>query len=193
MKSNTGEMFKYIYSEYYDSNPDRFGKETGYSKPTYGPWITGQRQPRRKTIEYLLSLIFHPEFQVITEFHPLSPGTPLRSQIDRALHSHKNSPGLYAFYDDLANLLYLGKAKSLAREISAALNREDKISFPAGIADKLFKRQSLVGYFSAYHVKQLGKQDYAKHVESLILRISKPPINKNIGRLQPAHISKPEE
>jgi hypothetical protein len=44
-----------------------------------------------------------------------------------------------------------------------------------------------VKYISAYEVKIFDNFDYPKHVESLILRISKPRMNKQIGILDRAY------
>ena len=43
-------------------------------------------------------------------------------------------------------------------------------------------------YISAYDVGSSNWIDYPKHVESLILRISKPILNKQIGFLEKAYI-----
>ncbi len=43
-----------------------------------------------------------------------------------------------------------------------------------------------VRYLSAYEVRKSEAGDNARHVESLILRISKPRLNKNIGTLKEA-------
>ena len=91
------------------------------------------------------------------------------------------------FYDARAQLLYVGKATKLLAEMNSALNRNAQISFPKGVKKRNFKVCDLVRYVSAYNVKRMDGMDHAKHIESLILRISKPPINKNIGRLEPAH------
>jgi hypothetical protein len=48
-------------------------------------------------------------------------------------------------------------------------------------------RHQVVKYISAYEVKIFENFDYPKHVESLILRISKPIMNKQIGLLDRAY------
>ena len=45
-------------------------------------------------------------------------------------------------------------------------------------------RHQVVKYISAYDVKIFDNFDYPKHVESIILRISKPTMNKQIGTLE---------
>jgi hypothetical protein len=44
----------------------------------------------------------------------------------------------------------------------------------------------MVPYISAYSVNKSEFEDYAKHVEVLILRIRKPPLNTNSGKLEKA-------
>ena len=44
-------------------------------------------------------------------------------------------------------------------------------------------RYEVVKYISAYEIAGLNWTDYPKHTESLLLRISKPPLNVYIGSL----------
>lgn len=48
-------------------------------------------------------------------------------------------------------------------------------------------RHQVVRYISAYDVKSSESCDYPNHVESLILRVSKPIMNKQIGTLDKAY------
>jgi hypothetical protein len=64
-----------------------------------------------------------------------------------------------------------------------AINKGISIRFPKGSRNAPRKLYEVVKYFSAYHVRSYGHIDYPKHVESLILRLSKPPLNENIGTL----------
>jgi hypothetical protein len=47
-------------------------------------------------------------------------------------------------------------------------------------------RLDVVRYISVYYTQPSIFEDYAKHMESLILRISKPALNTNIGKLEKA-------
>lgn len=46
------------------------------------------------------------------------------------------------------------------------------------------KKRDAIRYLSAYEVLGSDVGDNLKHVEGLILRISKPRLNKNIGKLK---------
>jgi hypothetical protein len=108
------------------------------------------------------------------------------------LSGHETHSGIYAFYDGMANLLYVGKAPSLLDECYQTIRRDVPVKFPAGIKKKPEKRYEVVKYLSAYDVGASNWVDYPKHVESLILRISKPILNKQIGFLEKAY-SEPTE
>ena len=105
-----------------------------------------------------------------------------------------NGPGIYSFYDAMGNILYVGKAKELFDEMYQTLRRDVAINFPMNIQNALKKRikknnrikpYEVVRYISAYHVGKTDIIDYPKEVESLILRIAKPPLNTNDGKLGP--------
>ena len=93
----------------------------------------------------------------------------------------------------MANLVYLGKATRLLDESYAAIRGEVRIAFPAGVRDRPEYRYSIIRYISAYDVGESNWVDYPKHVESLILRISKPVLNKNIGYLERAFVTPQED
>lgn len=176
------EFFDFVVCEYYKDNKDAAAK-TGYHESTIAQWRSGDRTPQRSTIEYFISVALVPEFKVIQEFWPFDQSKPLLTQLKNMLGEHKNAPGIYAFYDSLGNLLYIGKATKLLGEINAAICRKIDVSFPKGVKYKPESRKEVVRYISAYDVGTSSFDDYPKHVESLLLRISKPPLNKNIGTL----------
>lgn len=178
-------FFDFVIKEYYRSNKDA-AKKTGYHEKTIAEWRSGKRTPQRDTIEYFITVALVPEFKVIHEFWKFDSNKPLLTQLKAMLGEHKDDPGIYAFYDALGNLLYLGKATKLLGEISAAICRTIDVSFPKGIKTKPETRKEVVRYISAYDVGSTSFDDYPKHVESLLLRISKPPFNKNIGSLNRA-------
>lgn len=185
------EFFDFVVKEYYASNEDA-AEKTGYHEKTIAQWRTGERVPQRTTIEYFISIAFLPEFKVIQEFWPFDHTKALQTQLKAMLGEHKNDPGIYAFYDALGNLLYIGKATSLLGEINAAICRKVDVSFPKGVKSRPETRKEVVSYISAYDVGSSSFDDYPKHVESLLLRISKPLLNKNIGFLDRAR-KKPTE
>lgn len=179
-------MFNHVFAIYFGGNVARLSIATGYSKQQIEAWMRGV-SPNRKTLERICSVVFVPEFRVVCEYAEVGGGAGIHTQLNKILSHHKNDSGVYAFYDARAQLLYVGKATRLLAEMNNALNRSAQILFPKGVKKRDFKVCDLVRYVSAYNVKRMDGMDHAKHIESLILRISKPPINKNIGRLEPAH------
>ena len=67
-----------------------------------------------------------------------------------------------------------------------------KTKIPGGILPEAIsddaKRVDVVRYISAYSIPTSDHAGYAKHVEGLILRVSKPRLNKNLGSLKTAGI-----
>jgi hypothetical protein len=88
----------------------------------------------------------------------------------------------------MANLIYLGKSdgrllEECYNQLRAILNKR---VFSKG-AKQPKTGLDVVRYVSAYYVRDSEFEDHAKRVEALILRISKPILNKNIGTLRKAH------
>lgn len=180
-------VLAYLIDTYCSGEPAKAAELTGYTARQVREWLSGDRTPHKDTIEYFIHCIFTPEFKVIVEFGKFDPAGAVLTQLRKLLRGHEGKPGIYAFYDSMANLLYIGKATKLLNESCAAINRGVHVSFPKGVVTKPSKRHQIVRYVSAYDVGSSEWLDYPKHVESLILRISKPPLNKNVGRLERAH------
>lgn len=178
------EFITFIFNHYFDGDLDRFVSITGFSKARLQYWLSGRLTPRKASLDYILHSRFSPEFQIVCEFKEIDPDIAIVTQLKKFLGTHALEPGIYAFYDARAQLLYVGKATKLVQEMNAALmGREDLVTLPSGIPNKRKSRWELVTYVSAYSVPSSSHRDHPKHVESLILRISKPPLNKQIGRL----------
>lgn len=186
------EIFDYIITEYFRNDLGRASQVSGYSKSKIKAWREGSQSPQKATIEYFLQRAFIPEFTVIAEYALFNHERQVQTQLKMILGGHVNDPGIYAFYDSLGNLIYLGKATKLLTEITSALNRPFHIILPKGIQNPPETRKEVVRFISAYDVGATDSVDYPKHVESLILRISKPLLNKNIGSLERAHKSSGE-
>jgi hypothetical protein len=165
---------------------------SGYSKAQMSSWLSGSRAPQKQTIEYLIQCAVMPEFKVIAEYAQFSGSDALQTQFKTILKDHTQSPGLYAFYDALGGLLYVGKATKLMPEMISAIKRTVHIDFPKGVKVRPSSRIEVVRYVSAYDVGSAKWDDFPKHVESLLLRISKPRLNKNIGFLARAHVQPKE-
>ena len=180
-------VFRYFLSEYFNNDVDKMADQTLFLKKDLIAWCDGTRVPQRKNVEYLLNIILTPEFKVIHEFFQLDANQPILSQLKEMYRGYEHLSGIYAFYDGMANLVYLGKATNLLDETYSAIRREYELIFPVGIENQDVPRHQVVRYISAYDVKIINGFDYPKHVESLMLRISKPVMNKQIGRLEAAY------
>lgn len=188
--SDKTAVINYIAKKYFDGDAKKLATATGYSTTAIKQWLDGLKIPRESTIEYIMHCAFTPEHRIICEYEAIEPNIAL-SDIKNILGDASNATGIYSFYDSMARLSYVGKAaRSLSKEIFSALKRKHFIKLPHGIKDKTIPRTHVVHYFSAYEVKVFEQWDYARHVESLILRISKPPMNKISGNLEKA-FSKP--
>jgi len=181
------EVLNYIVQEFYSGDVGNVAERSGYTKNQVINWLSGKSEPRKSTVEYLIQCAFVPEFKVVAEFVEFDPDKALQTQLKIMLGAHSNDPGIYAFYDSMGNLIYLGKATKLISEITSAINRTVHIAFPKGVKSAPKLRTQIVKYISAYDVGTVRWSDFPKHVESLILRISKPILNKNIGNLEVAH------
>jgi len=177
----------YIFNQSFKGNIDAMVDVTGYSDTTINGWLYGNVIPKHTTITHINSCIFTPEFKVVKEFYEIDPSRPILTQLKEMYKGHEQRSGIYAFYDSMVNLLYIGKAINLLDETYSAIRRDAEVSFPAGIKNKNIQRHQVAKYISAYDIKSIESFDYPKHVESLILRISKPRMNKQIGILEEAY------
>ncbi|MEN5094379.1 hypothetical protein ABE458_27205 [Pseudomonas protegens] len=180
-------VLRYIIERYYSGDIETACAHTGYSSKQIEDWCSGQCQPQHITVEYFIHRAFTPEFQSVVEFAEFKQDQPVMAQLKTLFKGHEERAGIYAFYDSMANLIYLGKATNLLKEAYSAIRRDVDIQFPAGIKKKPDKRYEIVRYISAYDVGSSDWMDFPKHVESLILRISKPILNKNIGHIEQAY------
>lgn len=176
-------VLQYIIDEYFDGSIERASAASSYPTKQIQSWLAGERKPQKKSIEYLIHCVFTPEFKIVAEFADFDPDKSTSAQLKKMLSGHEDKPGIYAFYDSMANLLYVGKAGRLFAEIYQQIRAPATLKFPKGVKTKPTSRLQLVRYVSAYDVGVSNWMDYPKHVEALLLRISKPPLNKNIGNL----------
>lgn len=178
------DILSYFVNEYFEGSPEKAAEATEYSVEQIRSWVAARRQPQKQTVEYVAHCALAPEFKVVVEFAHFVPENPVKTQLREALGGHENRPGVYAFYDSMANLLYVGKASNLLAEMYQQIKQDISITFPRGIAEVPEKRYEVIKYFSAYDVGSYNHIDYPRHVESLILRLSKPPLNQRIGHLE---------
>jgi hypothetical protein len=187
---NRNNIVKYLIDEFYGGDPGIAAKATGHTKQQIEWWLAGTHQPHKLNVSKLIFFAAVPEFKVITEFALLrrpNEGNTLHKRLAVIFRGHERTSGLYAFYDSMANLIYLGKTDG---NMLAEAYQQIKAKIPNGILPTAIaanaKRVDVVRYISAYSIPASDNADYAKHVEGLILRISKPRLNKNLGRLKPA-------
>lgn len=180
------EILQYVIDNYYGGSIDKASEVSGCAKGHLRLWLSGARVPQKQSIDYLIHCAVVPEFRVIVEYGEFDKHQRLQTQLKKLLGSHARMPGLYAFHDSMGKLLYVGKATGLLAEIAQRIKAPVHVEFPKGVKSKPTSRVEVVRYISAYDVGDLAWDDYPKHVESLILRISKPPLNKNIGHLERA-------
>lgn len=191
MSANRSEVLKYIIEKRFHGDIESAASVSGIDVSKIEKWISGAIIPRKNIIDGFIHLAQIPEFSVIREYFPVSSSNnekDLRQQVATLFQGHETSSGLYAFYDSMVNLVYIGKSYArLKDECHQALNQRlpEKI-LPTSL--KLIEsRKDVVCYISAYSVIYSGFGDFSRHIESLILRISKPRLNKNIGSLEPCH------
>jgi hypothetical protein len=177
-------IVKYLVDERCEGNVEKAADLIGCSDKQISDWLNGAICPQKQTIEYIIHKLFVPEFKVIVEFGKFDPTKPVLPQLRNLLIGHEERSGIFAFYDSMANLLYVGKATNLLNECYSAIRRNVDIQFPSGVKNKPSFRYEIVKYISAYDVGASDWVDLPRHVESLVLRISKPPLNKQIGYLE---------
>jgi hypothetical protein len=186
--ANRNEIVKYLVAECFGGDIDKVCLVTGFTKQQVTWWLEDRNQPNASNVSYLMHRAFAPEFRVIAEYVPIqtSESENIHKQITNILKGHDKASGLYAFYDSMANLVYIGKSDgNLLAETYTALKRKVDKPFPKG-ARQPKCRLDVVRYISVYYTQPSIFEDYAKHMESLILRISKPALNTNIGKLEKA-------
>jgi transcriptional regulator with XRE-family HTH domain len=181
------DFVKYIVNEYFNGDAARLASQSGYSKQQIDNWLKGQHKPQKNTIRWLLSVTIAPEFKVINEFFAVnfSVEKEILGVLNKMFDGQGASMGIYAFYDSMCNLIYLGKAsKNIKMEVYQQLKNPLGLTFNKAVKAVPQKRWQVVKFLSAYEVPQVAHLDYPKHVEALMLRIAKPIGNKVIGSLK---------
>ena len=197
-KVNRNDVLDYLIKEYFKDDLDQVekltrGTKAPITKAQIERWRNPDSQPHFKTIDKVIRHAVNPRFKIIMEFKPFhvsSGDSNIRGAISGVLRdilgNYIDEPGIYSFYDVMGNILYVGKAKKLLTEMNQTLRRDIAITFPRrSIQNTPKKHYEIVRYISAYHVGETHIIDYPKEVESLILRIAKPPLNTNDGKLDP--------
>ncbi len=182
----TSQLVRFLVDQYYGGELATLAESTGYSKQQIKSWMAGERKPRAATLRYLMSKTLAPEFTVVCEYEPIRVDSSgeIGPELSRVLGGNHNKAGIYAFYDSMCNLFYVGKASTgLKKEIYQQLRNPLGVSFSKSVANPPEKRWQVVSFISAYEIPYVEHLDYPKHVEALILRLSKPIGNKVLGTL----------
>lgn len=183
MKNDSNAVIRFAVQNYFGGKMPKAAIATGYTHAQIKNWVDDVVVARVSTARYVMAVALIPEFQVVCEHAQYDCNESLSPQLNVMLNGHADHPGVYAFYDSFCNLIYIGKANaSLKKEITSAIAREVDLPFPktAVVPDN---RKSVVRYISAYDVGGMDHSDYPRHVESLILRLNKPLLNKQVGKL----------
>ncbi|WP_417777746.1 hypothetical protein [Stutzerimonas xanthomarina] len=176
-------VIRFAVKHYFNNDPKKAAAATGWTTDRIKGWMTGRVRANAGTARYFMSRALIPEFRVVCEHSGFNGTEKVAPQIRAMLNGHHDHPGVYAFYDALCQLVYVGKANSsLQTEIISALSRRVETPFPK-TAKRPASRREIVKYISAYDVGGQDHSDYPRHVEALLLRISKPLLNKQVGRL----------
>jgi hypothetical protein len=176
--------------ELYDNDLQGASKATGFTVQQLTAWRDGTYKPQKKNISRLMHPAFEPDFAIIAEFKPIKhDGTieGVHGELSKILRGFHKASGVYAFYDSSGSLLYLGKAdgRLLNESYQRIRTKLTKAALPK-VARQPKTWLPMVRYISAYKVNKSDIKDYAKHAEALMLRISKPPLNTNSGKLDKA-------
>ena len=188
-------LVEYLIADYFDGDPKRFAAQVGYTEQQVKHWRQGTHKPQKATLRWMLSSTIAPELKVACEFAPVHilSKTKIAGALKAALDGHEMSAGVYAFYDSMCDVIYVGKASgSFGKEMYQQMRKPLGVSFPKAIKHAPTARWQATRFFSAYEVPAVAHLDYPKHVEALVLRLSKPVGNKilgTLGRSQPPKAS----
>jgi hypothetical protein len=181
----------WVLREHYDNDLKKASKATDFTIKQLTEWRDGTLTPFASSVSRLVHHAFEPAFTIIAEFKPIEHDGTMKGvygQLSTILKGFHKASGVFAFYDSSGNPLYLGKADgTLLAETFAQIKAKvaKKSAFPRDAPQPKI-RLAMVRYISAYRVNKSEFEDYAKHVEALILRIHKPPLNIKSGKLNKA-------
>jgi hypothetical protein len=186
-KTFESQLVEYLVHQYFDGNRADFAERSGYYKGQVDSWIEARTKPQKATMRWLLSSAIAPEFRVAAEFKHVDFDKieDIRPTLNKMLGVHKKQSGVYAFYDSMCSVVYVGKASNgFLGEMYQQLKGPLGVAFPKAVKGAPTRRWQVVKYVSAYEIPAVDHLDYPRHVESLVLRLSKPIGNKVLGSLQ---------
>lgn len=84
----------------------------------------------------------------------------------------------------MCTVIYVGKASNgFVKEMYQQLRAPLGVEFPRAVKNFPGERWQATRFISAYEIPHVDHLDYPRHVEALVLRLSKPVGNKVLGRL----------
>src|SRR6266436_3573165 len=107
------DVVRYVLREFYNDDSAAMAKATGCTRRQITSWYNGTRTPQKSNVGVIMHSALAPEFRVIAEYEPIDiteGDEKLRAQLARFLKGYEKVSGLYAFYDSMANLIYIGKS-----------------------------------------------------------------------------------
>ena len=189
------EIINFIVQTYFNGSNNAAAEMTRYTVQQITVWRNPQGgTPQVATLQRFIEATTLPKFSIIAEYSPLhvplqnGGNWNLNGRLAEIFDGHGDAYGIYGFYDSLARLIYVGMSEAnLRQECYQRLNANfpDHIPFPGGFGRPQTVCDATL-YISAYAVKGPMHIRYARHPESLILRLSKPLLNRNIGALAQA-------
>jgi hypothetical protein len=188
-------VFHYLLERHFDGDIEHFSKITGHPIAKAMVWNSGRHVPQSPTLNRIIQKVFTPEFSTIVEFAQLPVGhrKEVQKRLNAILKGYEHSSAIYAFYDTSGTLIYLGKSNgNLLFECKQRLSASYHIRPSKAFKVKKLSRYDVVAYLSAYETRVDSHVDFPRHVESLMLRIHKPPLNEYIGKLTKASPSLPK-
>lgn len=186
-KTFESQLVEYLVNQYFGGDRVEFAERSGYYKGQVDNWIEAKTKPQKATMRWLLSSAIAPEFRVAVEFKHVDFDNveDIRPALRKMLGAHQKHSGVYAFYDSMCSVVYVGKASSgFLGEMYQQLKGPLGVTFPKAVKGAPARRWQVVKYVSAYEIPAVDHLDYPRHVESLVLRLSKPIGNKVLGSLQ---------
>lgn len=188
-KKFEAELVDFLIDTYFKGDVKAFSAQVLSTENQIAGWRSGRVKPQKWQLRSMLSHTLVPEIKVVAEYQRVEfkTASDVSQLMRQVLQGHLNTPGIYAFYDSMWNVIYVGKAsEGLFGEICQQLRGGLGVKFPRAVREGPKYRWQAVQYVSAYEVPKTNFFDYQKHIEALILRVSKPVSNKVLGTLQNA-------
>src|SRR3954464_321025 len=138
-----------------------FAKAIGKEPSNVSQYLSGYKDVGPRTLK---GAVYH-----LGEWS-VNPVLEVRRKPD-TLTGIPQTPGIYAFYDSSASIIYVGQATQLRAEITSALNR--KTTFPIRSGPQLAKKhrpkyKDVTAFISAYEVPSPRLRH---NLEALLLRV----------------------